>query len=69
MPFRQLLSFLQGDKVKCTYLPWSSCSHLPLPLASSQRDSGMGGWGGLSGLEGCFPQQSYRISSIWNAVK
>lgn len=28
-----------------------------------------GGLGGLSGLEGCFPQQSYRISSIWNAVK
>lgn len=72
-PFLPAGPYLQGDKVKCTCLPWSSYSHRPPhPPVPKGRwptlcEGGLGDR--LSRPEGHFPQQSYRISRIWNAVK
>lgn len=52
---RQLLLFLQahclqGDKVECTHLPWSSYSHQPPHPPSSQREKAHTLGRGVEGL-------------------
>lgn len=43
-PFYPVVPYVQGDKIKCTHLPWSSYSHQPPP--SSQREVAQAlGWG------------------------
>lgn len=50
-------------------LMFSPATPTQLPKRDGPGSRVGGTWGGLSGPEEPSPQQSYRTSSIWNAVK